>query len=418
MSKADQLNVWHDNTLVGVLWRDAVGGLGFEYTDHWLEHGFALSQQLPLSMKQYSPSGHKAQLFFANLLPEAGARMHIVRDLKIADSDFELLKSIGGECAGALSLLPVDKQPGNLKKYKLLQGTDLKEILLHKGPLGGLYPKNHRPRLSLAGAQDKCPVLFRDGQYLLPENEAPSTHILKFDIAGYKNIPAYEYFMTALAKTLNLPVVECEFQQYDSISFLMVKRYDRIIEADGSIRRLHQEDFCQALGIGYERKYQKEGGPSFYDCYRRIQDLSSQPIIDTQNLLKWQMFNFLAGNSDGHAKNIALLYAQNGQITLAPFYDLVCTRAIQRIDPDLAFSIGGVFDPGFVLTPQWRLLAKECNIREKFLMKLLQHSAEILLAQLSIQKEKFEDIYGSYPALQQVQSVVHKQCSKILQQLA
>ena len=109
MSKTDQLNVWHDNTLVGVLWRDAVGGLGFEYADHWLEHGFALSQQLPLSVKQYSPSVHKAQLFFANLLPEAGARMHIVRDLKIADSDFELLKAIGGECAGALSLLPVEK---------------------------------------------------------------------------------------------------------------------------------------------------------------------------------------------------------------------------------------------------------------------------------------------------------------------
>ncbi len=126
------------------------------------------------------------------------------------------------------------------------------------------------------------------------------------------------------------------------------------------MQRLHQEDFCQALGYGFEKKYQEYGGSTFADCYQLLQDASTDPAIDTQNLLRWQIINVLAGNSDGHAKNLSLLYLQNGGIRLAPFYDLVCTRAIERIDYHLAFDVGGQRDPGQITTKHWESLARQC----------------------------------------------------------
>lgn len=405
------LNVWHDSNLVGHLWQDELGNIGFEYESTWIQSGFSISQQLPLKQKIYGSAERKAHLFFSNLLPEGNARSQIVRDLKIANSDFILLKSIGGECAGALSILPSDYSPDKSVRYKSLTKEDLKKIILRKGNVFNLAEKNHRPRLSLAGAQNKCPLYFDGNDYFLPEDAAPSSHILKFEIPEYRNILVYEYFMNKLAKQLKLPAVDCELKQNDDHCFLLVTRYDRIIQ-DQHIFRLHQEDFCQALGFYYEKKYQQEGGPSFEDCYKLIQGISTAPISDTENLLKWQIFNYLAGNSDGHAKNLALLY-KDQHVQLAPFYDLVCTRAIERIDTKLAMSIGDGFNPNDISWKNWSQLAQKCDIREQYLKGLIKELAEQLFDAFGKAKNEFENEHGSYPALQRVQKVIFKQVKKI-----
>lgn len=417
MSNLDLLNVWYGEVLVGKLWREVTGRIGFRYDSSWIESGFSISQQLPLTPAEYLPSEGKAHQFFVNLLPEAAARIHIVRDLKIADNDFELLKAIGGECAGALVLLPVDHMPNVTPNYKQLDDDALKKILRRKGSVSGLTSYEDRPRLSLAGAQDKCPILFEDDHYFLPQDAAPSTHILKFEITDYRNIPAYEYFLTQLANKIGLPTVACQLKKYDREYFLLIERYDRIVSGPKKVKRLHQEDFCQALGVGYERKYQQEGGPSFRDCYELVQRVSTNPIVDSENLLKWQIFNFLAGNSDGHAKNLSLIYGENEQVRLAPFYDLVCTRAIERIDTKLALSVGGEFDPGKVSIDHWVGLAKACDVRAPYLRALLQKMGETLLDSVAMIREQFEAQHGAYPALQRIQKVVTKQCQRTLKQL-
>ncbi|WP_164937065.1 HipA domain-containing protein [Bradyrhizobium vignae] len=43
---------------------------------------------------------------------------------------------------------------------------------------------------------------------------------------------------------------------------MVVTRYDREIDKDGVVKRFHQEDMCQALGVHPAVKYQSEGGPS------------------------------------------------------------------------------------------------------------------------------------------------------------
>lgn len=416
MKTKDVLHVWYEKQLVGELWQNAAGIIGFRYEKKWLSEGFSISQQLPLRIDPYSPESGKAHHFFANLLPEGDARMHIVRDIKIPNTDFDLLKTIGGECAGAFSILPSDLLPSDTPNYTKLTDDELKKLLMRKGQIFGLMTSNERPRLSLAGAQDKCPIYFDGNQFSIPQGTAPSTHILKFEISGYNNIPAYEYFMTSLARSIGLPVVDMELKTFDGHYYLLIERYDRIPDENNRVYRLHQEDFCQALGVGYDQKYEQHGAPPFQEYFHLVQEVTSNPIKDTENLLRWQIFNLLAGNSDGHAKNLALIYKKNNHAQLAPFYDLVCTRAIERIDTHLAMSIGGEFNPDMITQRHWEQLAYDCDIRSQYLMKLIADMAEALLDNFNKVLQAFENNHGAYPALQRIQKVIHKQCKKTLKQ--
>ncbi|VAX12244.1 Toxin HigB / Protein kinase domain of HipA, partial [hydrothermal vent metagenome] len=239
-----------------------------------------------------------------------------------------------------------------------------------------------------------------------------SSHILKFELPDYRNLPAYETFTTHLARSIGLPAVNIELHTLERQSYALIVRYDRVLDVQGEIQRLHQEDFCQALGYGHEKKYQDSGGPSFAQCYRLLQDTSSDPAIDTQHLLRWQIFNVLAGNSDGHAKNLSLLYLPNGETRLTPFYDLVCTRAIERIDYHLAFDVGGERNPGMITAAHWDTLAKQCDIRPRFLVNLVEDTANQLLENVVPTKESFETRFGAYPALQRIEKIVTKQCQR------
>ena len=431
MIDPDALNVWFKDHLVGYLWRNPLGAIGFRYELDWINaggyadgnearathqgwrgYGFAISRSLPLATEDFSADDSVAHRFFANLLPEGGVRDHIVRDLKISNTDFDLLRAIGGECAGALSILPVERSPSEYRSYRPLPNKELATLVARRGQIYAAWPANKRPRLSLAGAQDKCPVLIRDGHTFLPEGEAPSSHILKFELTDYRHLPAYETFTSYLAKQIGLPVVDIELHCSEKQCYAQIERYDRIWDERGEVQRLHQEDFCQALGYGHEKKYQESGGPTFADCYRLLQDASTDPAIDTQNLLRWQIFNVLAGNSDGHAKNLSLLYLQNGEIRLSPFYDLVCTRAIERIDYHLAFDVGGQRDPTQITTAHWDTLARQCDVRPSFLDRLLQETAASLLDHISQTKALFEAQYGDYPSLQRIVHIVTQQCHR------
>lgn len=415
MIDPDGLNVWSDLQLVGYLWRNAHGQMGFSYDDGWLAapERFAISHTLPLQPGEFAPESGTAHRFFANLLPEGNARDQVVRDLKIGNTDFDLLRAIGGECAGALSILRAEYYPSVRHDYHELSEEELARLVKRKGQPYS-WTADERPRLSLAGAQDKCPVLIRGEDYLLPKKESPSSHILKFELADYRNLPAYETFTSLLASTIGLPIVDIRLQSIADTHFALIKRYDRQLNNQGQIIRLHQEDFCQALGFGHERKYQEDGGPSFADCYRLVQAVSSDPANDLQHLLHWQIFNVLAGNSDGHAKNLSLMYLPQGEIRLAPFYDLICTRAIERIDYHLAFAVGGERDPSLITNKHWSDLAQDCDVRPRFLLDKVHTMATALLQQLKPVREQFEAQYGSYEALQRVEQVVYKQCRRTL----
>jgi serine/threonine-protein kinase HipA len=420
MNDTNSLNVWSEDRLVARLWRDKFNpqGMGLRYADDWVNNGgFAISQTLPLKTDEFPvQSGGGPQQFFANLLPESGARIRIVRDLKIPDTDFDLLRAIGGDCAGALSILPIDETPAAEQLYSPLSDEKLQNLVMRRGSSYVGISKDKLPRLSLAGAQDKCPVLMRGDQVLLPLREAPSSHILKFEIPDYKNVPAYETFTTMLARRVGLPAVDTRLCSLKKNNYVCIERYDRYEDEEAAIHRLHQEDFCQALGYGFQNKYEDDAGPTFAQCYQLVQEASTEPAIDLPNLLRWQVFNVLAGNSDGHAKNLSLLYGLGNEVRQAPFYDLVCTRAIERISENLAFRVGGEQNPQLIRLQHWEAEAKNCGIRPKFLLGLVQDLAQKLMASLAQTRTDFDEHYGPYPALQRVELVVKKQCARTLKE--
>lgn len=413
----DRLNVWHGSRHVGRLRRRSNRRMEFRYASDWVcGHGFGISQSMPLDPAALTVRGERAHRFFANLLPEGGVRERAVRHFRIPDDDFELLRELGGECAGALSILPEGREPDSpdAEAYRRVDDGMLGRLLFSHGWDFAEFDPNPAARLSLAGAQDKMAVAMRDGLIHLPVGTAPSSHILKFDSLEYANVLAFECFATQLAKSAGLPVVEFELRRVGKDFVALIDRYDRTLGEDGRIRRLHQEDFCQALGYSSRTKYETDGGPSFARCFRLVRDVCDAPVDDLERLLRWQIVNVLVGNSDGHAKNLSLLYGADGGTRLTPFYDLVPTRAIANLDHDLALKVGGMGNPGNVGRSHWELLAVDCNVRPPVVLSLVQETAESLVASLSRTRERFEDLHGLFPALQRVERVVRRQCRRAM----
>ena len=409
----DRLKIWHTGSLVGELWRDRQDRIGFSYGADWLAQGFGISRVLPLRPEPFEPEEGLAHAWFANLLPEGAARERIVRNLGVADDDFVLLREIGGDCAGALSVLPIDQAVDEQTGAEQLDEAGFQQMLQQRGQ--GILPgvkhdQAARPRLSLAGAQSKCPVLIENGDYLLPRGMTASSHILKFELPDWRHVPVYEIFLNRLAQALGLPVPETRLEERHGHRYLVIRRYDREAR-DGQWHRLHQEDFCQIAGLRATRKYEGEGGPGLAECARWIRELSERPAEDLLNLLRWQIFNWLAGNSDGHAKNLALVQTARNSAgrRLAPFYDLVCMRAWPNLDRRLAMSVGGESDPGRISPGHWQAQAETMGMRPRFVLREVANMAEAIQLALPKARADLEQAHGPLPMLQQPETIIRTQ---------
>jgi len=399
----DELNVWYEGEIVGYLWRDHQGTMSFKYDADW--NKFPLSISLPLNKIPDSLIAHR---FFANLLPEGSARDRLCIRFRCPDKDFDLLREIGSECAGAISILPIEKEPDPNQNYKKLGDEVLTKIIETRGASLNLEDK---PRLSLAGAQDKITVHVKEDDIYFPVGQTPSTHILKFEARDFKNVPLYEVYTTKLARAIGLNTIDIELNFLGDYSYTISRRYDRI--TGDRISRIHQEDFCQALGL--KEKYQHSEMPNFAQCYQLIIENSSNPLIDAEQLIKWQIFNLIAGNSDAHIKNISFLY--RGSLTrLAPFYDLVCTRAIEHLDETLALAIGYQKNPNQITKKDLLEMATQCKVRPKRIFDIVHQ----MLIDIEDNKDKIRDKlgknHGEKPSLQRVDRII-KQQIKLLKKI-
>ena len=194
-------------------------------------------------------------------------------------------------------------------------------------------------RLSLAGAQSKVPVVLVDDAVALPVPGQPTTHILKPPIQRIPGTTENEAFVMRLAAGVGLDVAPVERRVVRGRTFLLVERYDRTVDAGGVVRRIHQEDFCQALACPPERKYASEGGPALRDCFELLRRVALRPAVDVLKLLDAVIFNLIAGNADAHGKNFSILHDQTGP-RLAPLYDLLATVDYPELSPALAMRIG------------------------------------------------------------------------------
>ena len=364
---AHELQVWLFANHVGTLALED-GRLSFCYVPTWLAQAdaVALSASLPL---QAEPFGDRqSRPFIAGLLPEGQMRRLIARQLQVSgQNDFALLDHIGGECAGAVSFLRPGQTlplPGRSEEVQWLDGAEVL-ALLEELPRRPMLAGQDGLRLSLAGAQDKLPVVFDGTRIGLPRNGTPSSHILKPAIHAVEDSVSNEAFCMALAEAMQLKPAKASVHSVMNHRFLLVERYDRWVDTQGQRQRLHQEDFCQALGVVPEMKYQNEGGPDLARCFDLLRHTTRPSAPHVLRLFDGVIFNALIGNHDAHAKNFSLLYAgkyAGKSPVLAPFYDLLSTAVYPALTARMAMKIGSKYTFGEVQARHWEQLAEAVGL--------------------------------------------------------
>lgn len=414
---SDVLNIYLRSELVGRLWLDQLRHFSFQYDETWLSsgHSVPLSIALPLRVESYTDD--TARAFFSNLLPESELRQIIARRLGLSEgNDFALLEAIGGECAGAVMLLPEDVPLSDTGEYRQLSDEALNELVrdLSRRPM---LAGEAGIRLSLAGVQNKLPVRYDEGahQFYLPEGNAASSHILKPPISHFASTVENETFCMQLANRMGLSVPEVTILNKEQTLYL-VRRYDRLLDTSDSIIRLHQEDFCQALGIAPDMKYEKEGGPSLKACLELVRNISMTPVKDIKALLRWVIYNYLIGNADAHGKNVSLLFREDGPV-LAPFYDLMSSAVYPDLTERMAMKIGGEDRPQWTMARHWAHFAEDIGVGYKIIHQNLQEMSEkIVVESTSLQKVFFEQ-QGECQIINDIIKVIEQRSNKILARL-
>jgi serine/threonine-protein kinase HipA len=364
---------------------------------------------LPLRKEPYIDD--TARPFFANLLPESEIRKVIARQLRISEeNDFAILREIGGECAGAVSVLPEDSFPQENPGYRELDEEELHRIIAEL-PRRPFLVGEKGVRLSLAGAQNKLPIYMEGNRIFIATGNAPSTHILKPLIQGLAETVENEAFCMMLASRMSLSVPKVTIRPGRDRLYI-VERFDREREKDGKILRLHQEDFCQALGVLPDQKYEGEGGPSLARCFGLLKEKSTSPAADQKALLSWVIFNFLIGNADAHAKNLAILYTVRGP-RLAPFYDLICTRVYPDLTDRMAMRIGGENRPDWIQSRHWERFSAEINIKPRLVLQTLREMPQRIIPQADALAKDFNDEFRQSAIVGKIHDGIKKWTSRI-----
>lgn len=413
---SSDLNVYLRSDKIGHLWLDEGRRFVFQYDRHWLDSGAAIPLSLALPLRAEPYPDDRARPFFANLLPESDLRKLIARRLGLSEqNDFALLEAVGGECAGAVSLLPEDTPLTGEGSYRPLDDDQLNALIADL-PRRPLLAGERGIRLSLAGVQNKLPVYF-DGEHInVPMGAAPSSHILKPPIAHYAHTVENEAFCMQLASRMGLPVPDVTVL-HKATPLYLIARYDRERDEQGNIVRLHQEDFCQALGVAPDMKYEKEGGPSLKACFELVRDRSIQPVSDMRELLRWVVFNYLIGNADAHAKNISLMLTAAGP-KLAPFYDLMCTAVYGDLTDKLAMKIGGEDRPDWIVERRWQQFAQDIGIGFKLVRQTLSDMSRSLETKAAAPADAFQQQHGRCEIIDRILAVINQRCHTALAALA
>jgi serine/threonine-protein kinase HipA len=192
----------------------------------------------------------------------------------------------------------------------------------------------------------------------------------------------------------------------------VIARYDRSRNADGRLVRLHQEDFCQTLGFLPDQKYESEGGPSVQQCFKLLQEKSIRPAADRMALLRWTIFNFLIGNADAHAKNLAMLLTDRGP-RLAPFYDLLCTQVYPDLAEKQAMRIGGENRPGWLQRKHWERFSAEVEIKPGLVLKTLEEMATAVMPAATRFSVEFHKTYGTSAIVEKILGVIESRAMSV-----
>ena len=383
-----------DGQETGRVVRDAHGRLSFTYNEDWrtADNAYPLSISMPLALAQHG--NDKIDPFLWGLLPDNemvlgqwARKFHVS-----ARNAFSLLGAVGEDCAGAVQFVQPERLDAVLgQQPPKIEWLDEADIALRLRTLRQDHSAWRIPRdtgqFSLAGAQPKTALLFEDGRWGVPSGRVPTTHIFKPPTGAFDGHAENEHFCLELARALGLPVVDSKIMHFQDEVAIVVERYDRIRTPDG-LRRVHQEDICQALAIPPTHKYQNEGGPGISDIVELLRTYSGNVVEDIATFIDSIAYNWLIVGTDAHAKNYAVLIGAAGRVRLAPLYDLASVLPYPEIDIQrvkFSMKIGDEYRFRDIHARQWRKMAQEVRLDpnkliqrvNEFAAQLADHAADI-----------------------------------------
>lgn len=395
-------------------------GPSFAYRNTWpvTRGAFPISVGMPLNGGPFGPDILVPWL--ANLLPEDANLLAVGRNLGISPQDvIGLLERIGHDTAGALTI--GRHRAGMAPDYRPITDATELERIIEELPAKPFLAGEDGVSMSLAGAQDKLPVaLLPDGRMGIPVNGAPSTHILKPDSRRrlWGSVQNDALCMT-LADRCRLKTAAVTTGRAGERTYLLVTRYDRV-QRDGHWLRVHQEDFCQALGKPPAAKYERNGsgnpGPGMADMFK-VAD-AHLTAADRMRLLDAMVFNVLICNTDAHAKNFSILLTGNGA-SLAPLYDLMCAAVWENVTKNLAQTVAGKSRGDHIKGRHWQRMADECGFNRTMILPRIGTLAQRVRHELPAAVDAVRAMPGGdHPLIGEFAAAIEARCRAIALNLA
>jgi serine/threonine-protein kinase HipA len=373
---------------VGVVEQAKAGKLVFTYDDRWREQrdAFQLSLSMPLAVSEHPDPVTRP--FLEGLLPDnAGVLDRWAREFQVSPRNpFALLTHMGEDCAGAVQLVRPDRiaqaRASGDEAIDWLDDAGVSARLRDAKYAGGTGRiSGDRGRFSLAGAQPKTALFFDGKRWGVPSGAVPTTHILKpptqSDLEGFA---VNEHFCLTLARQLGMRAAKSFVLEFEGESAIVVERYDRAIANTGAVKRLHQEDACQALAVPPSRKYENEGGPGAPEIVGLLNKESSDPAADVASFVDALALNWAVAGTDAHAKNYSILLSPL-EVRLAPLYDVISALPYpDQISPrqqKLAMRVDSEYAIRKIARRHWEGLAARCDLDAE---PLIQRVEEVLQA--------------------------------------
>lgn len=411
--------VYYENFVVAEI-GDSDRGAVLNYDRRWIisKSSFPISLTMPLS--EHCHQENVVIPWLANLLPEAGASYTIAQKYGVSPQDvIGMLRIIGDDTAGAMSI--GSPRDGNLPSYRPIEDNLSLERIIEELPAKPFLVGDEGVSMSLAGVQQKLPLSLVDGQMCIPIFGSASTHILKPDDPKrlYGSVHN-EALCLILAQLCGLQAADVTTGKAGERYYLLVTRYDRRQASNGRWLRIHQEDFCQALGKPPSAKYEKNQlkikGPKLEDMFSLI-----RRHLDTESLLRFLdavIFNLLICNTDAHAKNFSILLLPQ-RASLAPLYDLMCANCWDGITPNMAQSIAGQTKGTHVHGRHWQRMARDCGLNPAQTLVRVQTLTELVLARLPMAVARVAALpAGPHPMLPNFADAIERRCRTVLVNLA
>jgi len=420
----DRLMIIADGRIMGHIDCGPNITLTFTYSDDWRAdpNSYPLSLSMPLAAKTHK--GEQVSAYIWGLLPDNDRVLsEWAKKFQIsARNPFKLIANVGEDCAGAIQFVRPERTEAILSGQGDVEWLDEAEIATRLKQLRNDHAATRHPRdtgqFSLAGAQPKTALLFQDGKWGVPWGNKPTTHILKPPTGKFDGFAENEHFCMELARAMGMPIANSQLLHFEDETAISVERYDRYF-AGSHIKRIHQEDFCQGMGIHPAMKYQSDGGPGIEDCISFLRSNSHQYGLDEKHFFEAMAFNWLIAGTDAHAKNYSVLIGETGRARLAPLYDISSALPypdLQFQKLKLAMKIGGEYRICDITLRQWEKLWANTRYDTEHGRIWLSQWCEKLPDIASDTRGKIEASGLAHPILERLQSTISERaqtCRKL-----